>query len=233
MLRELVKIAQAKKYKAKIEQGGINLDGKLYLPHQFHLLPEGLKPHDACTVQTDDEGIAFASEWSAFSNLYRTDFYYHGIWYNSVEQCYQFLRANAEGHEDLADLILALTDPYQCKKMGDQEKQTEEWDKVCDQTMARIVQAKFEQNEGIFQLLLDTSGPLYEATADTYWGVGLSLRSKDVVAGKGTGENKLGKILVALRDGPEDSQSNVPSNQSNPPSDHESSPDHSTADQAE
>lgn len=119
MLRDLVKMAQAQKYKAKIDQGGINLDGKLYLPHQLHNLPEGLQPKDACSKVTDDGGLAFASEWSPFSNPYRTNFTHHGIWFNSVEQCYQYHKANAEGHEDTAELILSLTDPYQCKKEGE------------------------------------------------------------------------------------------------------------------
>lgn len=64
MLRDLVKLAQSKKHRAKIEHGGINLDGKLYLPHQFHTLPEGLQPKDTCLIPTEDGGTAFASEWS-------------------------------------------------------------------------------------------------------------------------------------------------------------------------
>lgn len=200
MLRDLVKLAQAKKYKAKIEQGGLNLDGQLYLPHQFSSLPEGLQPSDACSKSTEDGGIAFASEWSPLSNLYRTDFLHHGIWFNSVEQCYQFRRANAEGHEDTAEFILSLTDPYQCKKVGGEHKETEEWEKVCDREMTKIVAAKFDQNDEIKQFLKNSEGPLYEATTDDYWGIGLSLRSKEALSGKATGTNKLGQILMALRD---------------------------------
>lgn len=155
MLRDLVKLAQARKYKAKIDQGGINLDGKLYLPHQFQNLREGLQPKDACSRATEDGGLAFVSEWSPFSNLYRTNFIYHGIWFNSVEQCYQFRKSNAEGHEDTAELILSLTDPYQCKKEGKLHKESKEWEKVCEYEMSKIVAAKFHQNEGIMETLME------------------------------------------------------------------------------
>lgn len=157
-------------------------------------------------------GTAFASEWSPFSNLFRTDIYYKGIWFNSAEQCYQFRRANAEGHEDTAESILLLTDPYECKKTGDQHKETEEWQKECDKEMTKIVAAKFNQNENIMQMLMESEGPLFEATTDDYWGTGFSLCSKETKKGRGTGTNKLGSILVALRDGPpgsDDSQSSV------------------------
>lgn len=65
--------------------------------------------------------------------------------------------------------------------------------------MTKIVAAKFYQNEEILQILKDTEGPLYEATTDDYWGIGYSLRSKEALTGKSTGTNKLGQILVALR----------------------------------
>lgn len=227
MLRDLVKMAQDRKYKAKIEQGGISLDGKLYLPHQFHNLPEGLQPKDACVKATEDGGTAFASEWSPFSNLYRTDFIYHGIWFNSVEQCYQFRKANAEGHEDTAELIMLLSDPYECKREGDQHKETKEWEKVCDQEMTKIVAAKFQQNDEIMQLLRDTEGTLYEATVNDYWGTGYSLRAKETLSAKNIGSNKLGLILMALRDGPPNSQSDDDASSehgSNSPSEKSTSP---------
>lgn len=207
MLRDLVRLAQSKKYKAKIEQGGINLDGKLYQPHQFHTLPEGLQPRDVCCKTTDDGGIAFASEWSPLSNLYRVDFEYQGLWFNSVEQCYQFRRANAEGHEDVAEYIMSLTDPYRCKKVGDEHKESKEWEEVCIREMTKIVSAKFNQNDGLRQSLCDTEGPLYEATTDDYWGIGYSLRAKEATTGEVTGANKLGQILMALRDSLIESQS--------------------------
>lgn len=104
MLRDLVKLAQAKKYTAKIEQGRINLDGELFLPHQFGALPIGLQPKDACSKPTEDGGIAFASEWSPFSNLYHTNFKYHGIWFNSVDSATNFVGLTLRDMKTLLNL---------------------------------------------------------------------------------------------------------------------------------
>lgn len=59
MLRDLVKMAKAKKYHAKIDQGGINDNGKTYSPEQFSQLPEGIRRHDASTRVTTNQGLAF------------------------------------------------------------------------------------------------------------------------------------------------------------------------------
>lgn len=73
--------------------------------------------------------------------------------------------------------------------------------------MTKIVAAKFHQNAAIMQLLMETEGPLYEATVDDFWGTGYSLRAQETISAKNTGSNKLGLILMALRDGPTSNQS--------------------------
>lgn len=64
MLRDIVKVATAKKYRAKIDQGGVNINGKLYLPHQFDCLPVGIRPQDIMCKTTVNDGLAFASKWA-------------------------------------------------------------------------------------------------------------------------------------------------------------------------
>lgn len=68
--------------------------------------------------------------------------------------------------------------------------------------MTEIAAAKFAQNDRIRQVLLDTGpSPLYEATTDGFWGTGYSFHSKFTVEEKGSGDNKLGAILMAIREG--------------------------------
>lgn len=200
MLRDLVKLAITKKYQAKIDQGGINLDGKLYLPHQFDKLPQGLQPHDACAKETDNQGIAFASEWTPLSNMFRTEFSYKDIWYNSAEQAYQYQKAVFHGQQDLADDIIITTDPYECKKLGGRTDDSDKWDKTCEEKMAEILDAKFKANPSIAETLINTGeATLYEATQDNFWGINCTLHSKEAREEKGTGQNKLGYLLMALR----------------------------------
>lgn len=76
MLRNRVKLAKAKNHNAQIEQGRINIDGKLYLPDMFDTLPVGLRVSNPSHKTTVNGGIAFASEWSPLSNMHRTDILY-------------------------------------------------------------------------------------------------------------------------------------------------------------
>lgn len=93
MLRDLVKVATANKYRAKIDQGGVSINGKLYLPHQFDTLPIGIRPQDIMCKRTVNDGLAFASEWAPLSNMYKTTVVYDGISYGSAEQGYQHQKA--------------------------------------------------------------------------------------------------------------------------------------------
>ncbi len=66
------------------------------------------------------------------------------------------------------------------------------WDRIKDNVMYDIVYAKFNQHEELKNLLLSTTDSiLIEHTEnDHYWGDG----------GDGSGKNRLGKILVKVRD---------------------------------
>lgn len=73
-----------------------------------------------------------------------------------------------------------------------------DWEQIKDEVMYRIVRAKFRQNRDLGDLLVATyDSELVEGTSrgttghvDTVWGVDLTT---------GTGENRLGKILMRVR----------------------------------
>ena len=66
-----------------------------------------------------------------------------------------------------------------------------DWDQVKDEIMLRAVRAKFTQHVDLAALLLSTGGALIVECSrrDTYWGDG----------GDGSGANRLGQILMAVR----------------------------------
>lgn len=200
MLRDLVKVATANKYRAKIDQGGVSINGKLYLPHQFDCLPVGIRPQDIMCKRTVNDGLAFASEWAPLSNMYKTTIIYDGTSYGSAEQGYQHQRAIFEKKDDLAEQILLSSDPFECKKLGVEVGESPEWEASSETIMKDIVTAKFQQNGKLAEYLINTDdSQLYEATHDVFWGVGLPIHSQDTLDEKGKGSNKLGLILMALR----------------------------------
>ena len=90
-------------------------------------------------------------------------------------------------------LIRSLDTPGRAAKVGRREKPLRnDWESVKDQFMFDAVLAKFTQNPDIARKLLDTGDAyLIEHTKnDSYWADG----------GDGSGENRLGEVLMAVRD---------------------------------
>lgn len=82
----------------------------------------------------------------------------------------------------------------------------EEWDARKDECMELVVKAKFEQNPSLMKQLLAIEGEIIEENTwkDGYWGMYKKLdhvedQTREPVYVL-TGENKLGKILMKIRD---------------------------------
>jgi ribA/ribD-fused uncharacterized protein len=82
--------------------------------------------------------------------------------------------------------------PIVSKNMGRKILIREDWVSVCDDLMYNVVKTKFDQHKILKENLLCTGlRPIIQHTrGDHFWGDG----------GNGTGQNKLGKILVRLRE---------------------------------
>jgi ribA/ribD-fused uncharacterized protein len=92
-----------------------------------------------------------------------------------------------------ADLIRRARTPLRAAELGrDSTKPLRrDWDRVRDDVMRRVVEAKFRAHDDIRAVLLSTTDEVIveDTTSDHYWGRGRS----------GTGANKLGRILMRTR----------------------------------
>lgn len=110
-----------------------------------------------------------------------------GVFAATAEHAYQALKAT-----DIRGMLYVLSadTPASAKRRGREIQIRSDWDKVKDQIMALVLDHKF-RDPVLRQKLIDTgSAELIEGNTwgDTYWGVC-----------KGQGENRLGKLLMALR----------------------------------
>ena len=90
--------------------------------------------------------------------------------------------------------VLRAKSPREAKRRGREIQLRSDWDRVKDQIMLDIIRMKFIHNKILADMLLDTYPlELIEGNTwgDTYWGIDLHT---------GEGENKLGKILMQVRD---------------------------------
>lgn len=157
------------------------------------------------------------ADYYEFSNFYMIPVVYEGKEYPSSEhayQCQKFLGPDStRNSRKYASIMRQVNTPNKVlilarqKRVGGYKWRTDlnptieayqnvsirdDWEDVKDEIMFEIVLAKFTQNKELRKLLLRTKNKEIEEVSprDTYWGTG-----KD-----GNGENKLGKILMEVRD---------------------------------
>jgi hypothetical protein len=144
-------------------------------------------------------------EFRTFSNQAEYPIQINDIRYPSVEHYFQAQKAKEFGDDEVYEKILKTPSGKAVKALGKKVKNfhKEVWDGKREEIMMRGVKAKFVQHPELQKQLLDTGiRPIGEADArDSFWGIGTSEntdKSKD--ASKWKGQNKLGKIIMALRD---------------------------------
>ena len=127
----------------------------------------------------------FQGEYRYLSNFYHSPLEYKGIKYLNAEAAFQAQKEEGRQAE------FSNLDPSQAKRLGRQVKLRSDWDEVKDQIMYEVVSRKFLQNPPLMFKLIHTDDQELEegnSWGDTYWGVC-----------NGTGQNKLGKILMTVR----------------------------------
>ena len=131
----------------------------------------------------------FRGDYFFLSNFYPCKILYRGITYSTSEAAYQAQKTLDE-NERLR--ISKLEDPHDAKVEGQKLVLRADWDDVKVDVMYLICMNKFYQNPELEELLLATGDEeLVEGNhwGDTFWGVC-----------NGVGENKLGKILMMVRE---------------------------------
>lgn len=140
-----------------------------------------------------------------FSSFYDTVFKLDDVEYKSAEHAFQAIKAKTFGDEEHFKKILKAKSAQSAKSFGRKVEKFDDkiWNEKKEDVMRQILRAKFSQNPEIRKKLLDTGDKiLAEANPrDNYWGIGTS--STTSIAknpSKWKGENKLGKLLMELRE---------------------------------
>lgn len=130
----------------------------------------------------------FRGKYFFLSNFYVAPVSYGGLTYQNNEAAFQAAKTKSkEEKEKFVDLLAA-----EAKKMGRQVELREDWEEVKTDVMHDICMAKFTQNLLLKEKLLATgTEKLVEGNnhGDKIWG-----------CVNGEGENRLGKILMQVRE---------------------------------
>ena len=130
----------------------------------------------------------FRDAYAFLSNFYCSPIKYKGLIYLNAEAAFQAQKESCEKDKEQYTRM----NPAQAKLVGRNCNLREDWEEIKEQTMYEIVKAKFTQNKALARLLLATGDAYLEEGNwwhDTTWGVC-----------NGVGQNKLGKILMRVRE---------------------------------
>ena len=130
-------------------------------------------------------------EHGCFSNFSRHSIFLRGKRWRTSEHFFQAMKFQGTEHEEKVRLCKT---PSQAADMGRSRKLPlrRDWESVKDQVMLEAVRAKFTQHDDLRAALLATGDAvIVEHTEnDSYWGDG----------GDGSGKNRLGQILMQVRE---------------------------------
>ena len=139
---------------------------------------------------TEEPIYGFKGEYSWLSNFHKCDVFYDGYTFPSVENAYVYAKImKCFRTQKLIDTLLTCS-ASQAKSLGKSNTTQANWDMEKYFIMSSIIFDKF-RNKELLQMLLDTGSRHLEETNtwnDRYWGVC-----------DGTGQNKLGIILMKVR----------------------------------
>ena len=94
-----------------------------------------------------------------------------------------------------------MVNPAQMKRTTIKGYDKKDWMLIAPKVMERGLALKFGQNQDLKEALLQTGmKKLVEASpTDRYWGIGVGLNSTELTNSEKWGQNKLGDLLMVLR----------------------------------
>lgn len=138
-----------------------------------------------------------------FSNFYMCEFELKGIKFDSSEKAFMYSKAMLFEDKEIAVQILKSKSPKECKKLGRKVRGFDEklWNEKREKYMKIILNAKFRSSEKLKNKLLSTGDKIIVECSpfDKVWGIGINV--DELFEGKKwKGENKLGYLLMEIRD---------------------------------
>jgi ribA/ribD-fused uncharacterized protein len=130
----------------------------------------------------------FRGKYAFLSNFYEVPVFFEGLMYRNNEAAFQSAKILGRSKR----MIFCGMEPSPAKQLGRRLRLREDWENVKTAIMEEIVLDKFTRNPKCGEKLLDTGNALLvegNTWNDTFW-----------VVCNGTGENRLGILLMKIRD---------------------------------
>lgn len=210
--RSVATLARNTGASVRVHSDGIVIDGHKYLLGEPQTLPKRFALEEAKMVRLNGE-LYFQSEYAYLSNFSAAPIVEDDVTYSTAEHMYQAHKCKAANDMKRMEQVILATTPLDAKKIAEMIPETQEWKNVRDEVMSKVVAAKFDQNPHLADMLLKTGDiKLNEATNNMHFGIGVNLHAREIKDKAYQGENKLGHILMKLREAIKTTRSNMRNN---------------------
>ena len=197
-IRTTVNILAEAGHNARVKGQGAVINSVYYTHRDLTRLPPNIESDNTRTKKVANQ-TAFASEKAPLSNLYRCNLQVNGRKFVSVEQAFQYAKAEYARDFTTAQSILDTDDPYIAKQLG-KAIRCPEWLARREEVIQNLMKEKFLQNPHLREKLLEShNDTLVEATGDPYWGAGCGLTSYLLKNKTYKGRNITGRLLQDIR----------------------------------
>ncbi len=172
-----------------------------YTVDTLHRVPTHLKPEHTAT-RSNEAAVWFWRKESPFSNHHACKFQEGDTVYNCTEQYLMVHKAQLFGDTDAAERIMKMKNPIDQKRAQVKHFNSDHWRQHAPDIMKRALTLKFEQNEDLKKVLIETGTKVIGEAAphDDFWGCGFSMNDPDIAnPDKWNGQNTLGQCLMNVR----------------------------------
>lgn len=171
---------------------------------ESHLQSQCLYPRSA-GIKQNEKVCCFSGENAILSNFNKQfPVAINGKNYICNEQYIVHQKALLFDDKEAATLVMTLKSPRQMKQLGNNLKNYDHalWQRKSAQIIAKCNEVKFDTHNDAQKFLLSTGDKIIgEATKGREWGTGISLDEDECLDNwKWTGENRMGGILMKIRD---------------------------------
>ena len=197
-LKPVLKLARQVDDNAKLMIDKIVFQNKQYSVGNIQSIPLNLQE---IGTEVTDTHVYFKGSYSPLSNLYSCHLNVNDHSFNSSEQLFQFKKASSMGHPEIADQVLATSDPFQAMILGKQVPTDDEWAATTgSHLMEQTLRIKLEQVPEFCKLIQEHRDKAFvEASVNKTWGSGIDLYSTDAMEpSKWIGKNLLGPLIKQL-----------------------------------
>ena len=172
------------------------------IPEYRKRIQEKISGYNVSTKQ-NDEVVGFFGKLSPFSNFHPSRFKYNDHNYHCAEELIQHEKAKLFGDFETEAKILKVKSAIECKQAAYATENFDhhQWISNAAQLCKAGIKAKYEQNNNLKELLLNTgTKTIVECSKDKDWGTGVPLGRYDCLSeDKWYGQGILGPLLMEIR----------------------------------